>query len=66
MSDFKKNKIRTEAEWLAAGNRERRVNERREGDDRREMIRFDLEQGDRRGYQDRRSNANAWHDNSAF
>ncbi len=52
--------IRTDAEWRAAGNRERRCNERRVGHDRREMIRFDLEQGDRRGFQDRRNNANAW------
>ncbi|MBT3504865.1 MAG: hypothetical protein HN475_03740 [Piscirickettsiaceae bacterium] len=61
MTDFNQKKIRTDADWLGAGNRERRGNERRDGADRREMIRFDLEQGDRRGYNDRRANANAWH-----
>lgn len=68
MSDTKQNKIRTDAEWLAAGNRNRRAGERREGEDRREMIRFDLDQGDRRGHQDRRTNANAnaWHSNRTF
>ena len=66
MTDFTQKKIRTDAEWLAAGNRERRSHERRDGYDRREMIRFDLEQGDRRGYQDRRDNANAWQNDRVF
>jgi len=60
MTHYKQKVIRTDAEWLAAGNRERRGRERRVGHDRREMIRFDLEQGDRRGFQDRRSSANSW------
>jgi hypothetical protein len=66
MADFKQKKIRTDAEWLAAGNRDRRAKERRDGGDRREMIRFDLEQGERRNYQDRRSNANAWQNDHTF
>jgi hypothetical protein len=66
MTDYKQNKIRTDVEWRAAGNRERRSSERRDGHDRREMIRFDLEQGDRRGYNDRRANANAWQNNQGF
>ncbi len=62
MTDFKPQKIRTEAQWFAAGNRERRARERRTGEDRRDMIRFDLEQGDRRQH-DRRNNANTWQNN---
>lgn len=66
MTDLKQKTIRTDSEWLAAGNRERRTKERREGYDRREMIRFDLEQGDRRSYQDRRQNANSWQNDRVF
>lgn len=66
MTDFKRKTIRTDADWLAAGNRERRGRERREGHDRRDMIRFDLENGDRRAYQDRRNNANSWRNDRTF
>ena len=59
MSDSKQNKNWTDAEWLAAGNRNRRAGERREVEDRREMIRFDLEQGDHRSHHDRRASSNA-------
>jgi len=54
MSDSKSHKVLTDTEWLATGNKDRRSKERRKGYDRRDMIRFDLEQGDRRSYQDRR------------
>jgi hypothetical protein len=66
MADFIQKKIRTDAEWLAAGNRDRRAKGRRDGSDRREMIRFDLKLGERRNYQDRRSNANAWQNDHTF
>lgn len=66
MTDFTQKKIRSDVEWLAAGNRERRSHERCDGYDRREMIRFVLEYGDRGGYQVRRNNANAWQNDRVF
>lgn len=60
MADYTPKKTRTNTEWFAARNKERRRRERRISDDRRQMIRFDLEQGERRSYQDRRNNANPW------
>lgn len=66
MTKFRPKIIQTDADWLAAGNRERRGRERRESDDRRDMIRFDLENGDRRVNQDRRNNANSWQNGSTI
>ena len=60
MTKFRQKVIRTDADWLAAGNRERRGRERRESGDRRDMIRFDLDNGERRGSPDRRNDANSW------
>ena len=60
MSESNHNIMSEEGHWHHTGSEDRRKEERREGHDRREMIRFEIDKEDRRKGKDRRGQATSW------
>lgn len=60
MSDSDHHVMSEESHWHHTGSEDRRKKERRAGQDRREMIRFELEKEERRSGKDRRGKATSW------
>lgn len=60
MSESDHHVMSEEGHWHHTGGDDRREKERREGHDRREMIRFELDKEDRRDGKDRRGHATSW------
>ena len=60
MDDKDHKMMEEEGHWHHTGSDNRRKGERRDGKDRREMIRFELDKDDRRSGKDRRKKATDW------